>query len=40
MTAGSRGEPGRRTKKEEPKKEKTPASIEGNLILEGGKILR
>ena len=26
--------------KEEPKKEKPPASIEGKLILEGGKILR
>ena len=28
------------TNKEEPKKEKPPSSIEGKLILEGGKILR
>ena len=57
MTAGLRGEPNRRARKEnqqeeprkrakkedqeeEPKKEKPPASIEGNLIVAGGKILR
>ena len=38
------GEPARGTKEksqeEEPKKEKPPSSIEGKLILEGGKILR
>ena len=38
------GEPARGTKKEEPKeepnKEKPPASIERKLILAGGKILR
>ena len=33
-------EPKRGTNKEEPNKEKPPASIEGKLILEGGKILR
>ena len=46
---GQKEEPNKRTKKEnqqeepnkeEPKKEKPPASIEGKLILEGGKILR
>ena len=30
----------KRNQKEEPNKEKPPASIEGNLILAGGKILR
>ena len=30
----------KRNQEEEPKKEKPPASIEGKLILEGGKILR
>ena len=33
-------EPKRGTNKEEPNKEKPPSSIEGKLILEGGKILR
>ena len=33
-------EPRRGTNKEKPNKEKTPASIEGKVILEGGKILR
>ena len=41
MATGLRGEPNRSAKKEnqqeEPKKEKTPASIEGKLILAGGK---
>ena len=30
----------KRSKEEEPNKEKPPASIEGKLILAGGKILR
>ena len=33
-------EPKRGTNKEEPNKEKPPTSIEGKLILAGGKILR
>ena len=33
-------EPRKKSPKEEPRKKKPPASIEGKLILAGGKILR
>ena len=40
MTTGSEGEPEARTKEEEQRRgtKKPPASIEGKLILAGGKL--